>query len=75
LNEHRFPYLKAAARDLLGMVATSAPSKQVFSVAVTMLESTKEIVEPVTLSMTVIQIELDQVHSANAATTSTLSVA
>jgi len=30
-NEHRFPYLKAAARELLGTTATSAPSEQVFS--------------------------------------------
>jgi len=30
-NEHRFPYLKAAARELLGMTATSALSEWVFS--------------------------------------------
>ena len=28
---HRFPYLKVAARELLGMTATSAPSERVFS--------------------------------------------
>jgi len=30
-NEHRFPYLKAAARELLDMTATLAPSERVFS--------------------------------------------
>jgi len=30
-SEHRFPYLKAAARELLGMTATSGRSERVFS--------------------------------------------
>jgi len=30
-NEHRFPYLTAAAPELLGMTATSSPSERVFS--------------------------------------------
>ena len=30
-SENRFPHLKAAARELLGMTATSAPSERVFS--------------------------------------------
>jgi len=30
-SENRFPYLKAAAREFLGMTATSAPSERVFS--------------------------------------------
>jgi len=30
-NEHHFPYLKAAAREFLGMTATSALSERVFS--------------------------------------------
>ena len=30
-NEHHFPYLKATAKDLLGMTATSALSERVFS--------------------------------------------
>jgi len=30
-NEHRFPYLRAAARELLDMTATSAPPERVFS--------------------------------------------
>jgi len=41
----------AAARELLCMTATSAPSERVFSVAATMLrrsEPTKESVEPTT---------------------------
>jgi len=30
VSEHRFPYLKAATREPLGMKATSAPSERVF---------------------------------------------
>jgi len=30
-NEHRLPYLMAAARELLGMIAISSPSKRGFS--------------------------------------------
>jgi len=30
-DEHHFPYLKAAAQELMVMKATSAPSEQVFS--------------------------------------------
>ena len=30
-SENRFPHLKGAARELLGMTATSAPSERVFS--------------------------------------------
>ena len=30
-SENCFPHLKAAARELLGMTATSAPSERVFS--------------------------------------------
>ena len=30
-SENRFPHLKVAARELLGMTATSAPSERVFS--------------------------------------------
>jgi len=30
-SELRFPHLKAAARELLGMTTTSAPSERVFS--------------------------------------------
>jgi len=30
-NEHRFPYLKAAVRDLLDLTVTSTPSERVFS--------------------------------------------
>jgi len=54
-NQHRFPYLKAAARELLVMTATSAPSERVFGVAATMLhrpEPTKERVEPKNLGIT-----------------------
>jgi len=73
-NKHHLPDLKAAARELLGVIATSALSEQVFGVAVTMLEPTKETVEPTTLGITAIQIELDQIHSAICATTSTFPV-
>jgi len=30
-GEHRFPYLKAASQELLGMTATSATSERVFN--------------------------------------------
>jgi len=30
-SEHRFPYVKATARELLGMTATSVPSERIFS--------------------------------------------
>jgi len=29
-NEHRFPYLKTAARELMGMTVTSVPAERVF---------------------------------------------
>jgi len=51
----------------IGSVGTSG-------VAVTMLEPTNERVAPTTLGITAIEIELDQVHTAIAFTTSTLSV-
>jgi len=73
-NVYRFPCLNAAGRELLGMKATSAPSERVFSVPATMLrrpEPTKERVEPKTLGITAIEIQLNQVHSAMGVTTST----
>jgi len=72
-NEHRFPYLKAAAGEL-DMTAISAPSERVFGVAATMLrrpEPTKEGGELTILSIKAIRIHLDQIHSAIAVTTST----
>jgi len=65
--EQHFPYSNAAARELLGMTATSAPSERVFGVAATILchpEPTKDGVEPKSLSIAAIAIQLNQAHSA-----------
>jgi len=66
--------LKAAALEL-GMTAISAPSERVFGVAIAMLAPTDEGIEARTLSITAIEIQLDQVHTAIAVMTSTLSLA
>jgi len=77
INEYRFPHLKVAAREL-GIRSTSAPPEQVFGVAATMQrwpESTKARVEPTTLGVTAIEIQLDRVNSTMGVTTSSLYVA
>ena len=63
--------MKAASQELMGMTATSTPSERVFGVAATMLrrlEPTLERVEPTALGTTAVEIQLDQVLSADVAT-------
>jgi len=69
------PYLNVAARELLGMTATSALSERVFSVAATIciaLSQLKREANQWTLCITAIEIQHNHGHSAVAVKTSTL---